>query len=455
MKKYGILFVTLACLCLLAFVSCDSTPTDTPDTTVQDVTTAEPATDAPTETPTDAPTDAPTETTEPETEPQPTELVIDEESIGRILVAYYKENAPASDSVYKSADNFRKRIQAKTDLSIRVTRVRQTSESQSVTFLIGDTPYDETEQVRAALPSNSYTVQIIGRKIVILGSDDTLTVKALKEFCTRVLDNPERAQTGRITILPEDGFTVTLDAPYTMADMLADGMTITADYTELLNSPAQGQYRVAQGAASDGTFVYLALRNSDDTGSVITKHRLDDGSLVAVSPVLDLGHANDMTFNTEKNLLVVAHGQTEGKILTLVNPDTLDFIEDVNIEKGAGAITYNPNTDSYAISQGGKSLHMLDKDLKYVTSFDRTKPDGYTAQGMGSDETYIYFPMSSSSQNILDTFDWEGNPVCHIILPTAHESESLFYVNGRHFVSFNYNGATVYEIFFRCILPEE
>ena len=453
MNKYGILFVTLVCLCLLMLASCDTAP-DIPDTTVQNVTTAEPATETPTDAPTDVPTAAPTETSEPETESQPTELVIDEESIGRILVAYHKEDAPASDSVYKSADNFRKRIQVKTDMSVRVTRVRQTSESQSVTFLIGDTPYDETEQVRAALPANSYTVQIIGRKIVIIGSDDTLTVKALKEFCTRVLDNPERAQTGKLTILPEDSFTVTLDQPYTMADMLADGLIITTDYTELLNSPAQGQYRVAQGAACDGTFVYLALRNSDDTGAVITKHRLDDGSFVAKSGVLDLGHANDMTFNTEKNLIVVAHGQTEGKILTLVNPDTLELVEDVTIEKGSGAITYDPATNSYAISQGGKSLHMLDKDLKYVTSFDRTKPDGYTAQGMGSDDQYIFFPMSGSAQNILDTYDWEGNPVCHIILPTTHESESLFYVNGRHFVAFNVNGSTVYEIFFRCILPE-
>ena len=457
MKKYGILFVTLACLCLLLLVSCDSTPAETIETTLDEgVTTMEPPTEAPTETPTEEGTEAPTEeTAEAETETQPVELVIDEENNGRILVAFYEENAPASDSVYKSADAFRKRILAKTDLSVRVTRARNTSSSNSVTFLIGDTPYEETAAVKAALPENSYAVQVVGRKIVIIGSDDTLTVKALKEFCDRVLNNPERAQTGRITIRPEDSFTVTLDAPYTLADMIADGMLLTTDYTELLNSPAQGQYRVAQGAASDGTFVYLALRNSDDTGSVITKHRLDDGSLVAVSPVLDLGHANDMTFNTEKNLLVVAHGQTEGKILTLVNPETLEFIEDVNIEKGSGAITYNPNTDSYAISQGGKSLHMLDKDLKYVTSFDRTKPDGYTAQGMGSDDQYIFFPMSGSAQNILDTFDWEGNPVGQIIIPTKHESESLFFVNGRHFVAFNVNGSTVYEIFFRCILPEE
>ena len=32
------------------------------------------------------------------------------------------------------------------------------------------------------LPENSYAVQIMGRKIIIIGSDDTLTVKSLKEF---------------------------------------------------------------------------------------------------------------------------------------------------------------------------------------------------------------------------------------------------------------------------------
>lgn len=364
-------------------------------------------------------------------------------------MAYYKENALASDSVYKSADSFRKLIQSKTELMIRVTRVRQTSDNDAVTFLIGDTPYDETAKVKEFLPANSYAVQVIGRKIVIIGSDDTLTVKALKEFCDKVLNNPERA---KLTVLPEDSFTVTLDKPYSIGNMVADGLTPTADYAEILHSPKQGQYSISQGAASDGTYVYIALRNSDDTGVVIVKHRLDDGSFVAVSPVLQLGHANDMTYNTEKNLLVVAHGQKQGKILTLVNPDTLEFIEDVNIEKGSGAITYNPVTNSYAISQGGKSLHMLDADLQYVTSYERTKLSGSTAQGMGSDESYIYFPMSGSGQNILDTFDWDGNRICQVILPTPHESESLFYVNGRHFVSFNYDGGTVYEIFFRCVM---
>ena len=421
------------------------------------VTTAEPGTEAlDTEEQTTAPETTPEETTEAVTE-QP-ELVINTEEEGRILVAYYKSTdpqKPASDSVYQSAQNFSKILLAKTGLTVKVTRVRNTSPNPAVTFLIGDTPYEETALVKESLPANSYAMQPVGRKIVIVGTDPSLTVKALKEFCDRVLNNPERVSDGCITVCPEDAFTVTLEQAYTVSDMVADGLNVTADYAELFHANPYGQYGVAQGAATDGTYIYVALRNSDDTGSVIIKHRMDDGSFVARSQVLDLGHANDMTYNTAKNLLVVAHGQKQGKILTVVNPETLEFIEDVNIEKGSGAITYNPATNSYAISQGGKTLHMLDADLQYVLSFDRTKPEGYTAQGMGSDEELIYFPMSGNGQNILDTYDWEGHPVCHVILPTPYESESLFYVNGRYFVNFNHQGAVVFEIFFRCVLPVE
>lgn len=462
MKKILILFVGAVLLAMTLLLAACNPASETPESDMTSLVADSSTVQAPeTEKTTDVATETEIETdafmevtTEVETLPIPTEQVINAEESGRILVAYYKQN-PASDSIYNSAENFRKIIRDKTGLAVKVTRVRQTSDNDAVTFLIGDTPYGETASVKASLPENSYAVQIIGRKIVIIGSNDVLTVKALKEFCDKVLNNPELATDGSLTVRPEDCFTVTLDRPYTISDMVADGLTVTADYAEILHANKEGQYSISQGAASDGTYAYIALRNSDDTGAVIVKYRLDDGSFVAKSPVLKLGHANDMTYNTAKNILVVAHGQTEGKILTLVNPETLEFIEDVNIEKGAGAITYNPATNAYAISQGGKSLHMLDKDLVYVTSYERTKLDGYTAQGMGSDESYIYFPMSGSGQNILDTFDWEGNRITQIILPTPHESESLFYVNGRHFVSFNHNGGTVYEIFFRCILPTE
>ena len=89
-KRFKLLLIALACLCLLLLVSCDSTPAETIETTLDEgVTTMEPPTEAPTETPTEEGTEAPTEeTAEAETETQPVELVIDEDHGGRILVPH-------------------------------------------------------------------------------------------------------------------------------------------------------------------------------------------------------------------------------------------------------------------------------------------------------------------------------------------------------------------------------
>ena len=78
-----------------------------------------------------------------------------------------------------------------------------------------------------------------------------------------------------------------------------------------------------------------------------------------------------------------------------------------------------------------------------------TKPD-YTAQGMGSDEDFIYFPMSGSADNILDVYDWDGNPVGIITIPLKLESESMFWFGGNYYVNFyeSGNGAKLYRLEF-------
>lgn len=458
MKK--LCLVLLACVMGLGFVmtGCEggspvetAAPTDTAESPATAATTEAPTTDTPaSEAPaTEAPsTEAPTEA---ETTPaEPAGLVINADSSCRILTPHLTP-APATDSVYISAEALRDVIKETTGLNMRLTKTKNGSDNDKFVILVGETAYPETQTVLETLPEGGYALQVVGNKLVILGKTENLTVKALSIFVETVLKNPERVTEGQITVLPEDCFVRAHEGDYGVGDMVADGLTVYADFREIIHAAGRGQYAIAQGAASDGTYVYMALRNSDDSGSVILKHRLDDGSFVAVSPVLDLGHANDMTYNTEKNLLVVAHGQKEGKILTIVDPETLEFIKDVDIQKGAGAITYNPATNSYAISQGGKSLHFLDAELGYVKSFTRTKPEGYTAQGMGSDERYIYFPMSGSSRNIFDVFDWEGNPVTYVYMATGMESESMFYVNGKHYVSFNHQGVKVAEMTFVAV----
>jgi len=393
---------------------------------------------------TQATTEAVTE--EPVTE-APTHVTIDEDC--RLVVsAKTYQTAYLLDSVKVLQAS----IQTATGHKLTISRINSATVSPNGSILVGQTPCDESKAVAEALPDNSYTITVKDGKVVVLGSDDNLTVYAMAKFRDEILTSDAYVQEGKLVLPVDYAQTVTVEKPLALKDMLANGFGVTTTSQYVLKAnPTQG-CGIAQGAASDGTYVYLAMRNSDDTGTVIAKHRLDDGSFVAVSGVLDLGHANDMTFNTKQNVLVVAHGQKQGKILTLINPETLEAIENVDIEKGAGAIAYRPENDTYAISQGGKSLHFLDGELAYVKSFERTKVEGYTAQGMGADENFIFFPMSSAANNILDTFDWDGNKVGEILIPMAQESESLIYVNGRYFVVFNVSGAVLYEIFFQCYL---
>lgn len=211
-----------------------------------------------------------------------------------------------------------------------------------------------------------------------------------------------------------------------------------------------GDCYVAQGAASDGKNAYFVLRNSTDDGAVILKYSLSPFKVLDCSEKFNGGHCNDLTYNSKTKKVVLAHGQTEGKILTMIDAETLKVEGNVNITVGSGAITYNTARDRYAISQGGTTLHFADGSLKTLSSHTRTDNTGYTAQGMGSDDKFIYFPMSGSKDNKLVVYDWDARYIMTLTVPVAMESESMFCVNGDHYVCFycggSRKGADLYRI---------
>lgn len=207
---------------------------------------------------------------------------------------------------------------------------------------------------------------------------------------------------------------------------------------------------VAQGAASDGKNAYFVLRNSSDNGAVILKYSLSPFKVLDCSERFDGGHCNDLTYNDKTGKVILAHGQTQGKILTMIDAQTLRVEGNVDITVGSGAITYNASRDRYAISQGGTTLHFADGSLKALSSHTRTDKIGYTAQGMGSDDKFIYFPMSGSGDNKLVVYDWDARYIMTLTVPLAMESESMFSVNGEHYVCFycggSKKGADLYRI---------
>ena len=208
------------------------------------------------------------------------------------------------------------------------------------------------------------------------------------------------------------------------------------------------EYVVAQGCCSDGKYIYGVIRKSDDSGVIIRKHKLSDGSYVATSEELFLGHVNDLTYDAKNDRIVCAQGQSLGGVLVFIDPHTLTITGSVELDTKAGAITYNEKTDRYAISRGGKTLEILNSDFEIIASYQRTDKTGYTAQGMGSDDHYLYFPMSfKDRKNIVVVYDWDGNYITTVKSDVTREAESMFWVNGKYYFAHNYflEGMNVWE----------
>lgn len=224
--------------------------------------------------------------------------------------------------------------------------------------------------------------------------------------------------------------------------------TVSLQSTKIAVLEKTKEYVVAQGCCSDGKYIYGVIRKSDDSGVIIRKHKLSDGSYVATSEELFLGHGNDLTYDAKNDRIVCAQGQSLGGVLVFIDPHTLTITGSVELDTKAGAITYNEKTDRYAISRGGKTLEILNSDFEIIASYQRTDKTGYTAQGMGSDDHYLYFPMSfKDRKNIVVVYDWDGNYITTVKSDVTREAESMFWVNGKYYFAHNYflEGMNVWE----------
>ncbi len=412
-----ILLFIISALMLLSFAACAPDAPGTEDTTVL------PGSD----------------TTDRAPEASGLDIVKDGESAFTLI-----RSERSTAAITQSVVNIKNDIKDKTGAALGVSDdwnndVINPYDPESFEILVGDTNRAESIEVLASLPENSYTVTARGNKLVIIGTDDNLTVLALHDFEKNILKNSDKCSKGMLVFAPEDSITVTLEGELTVKEMLSKKYKVQVSAKSLFKSPRQDDCYVAQGAASDGTYAYFVLRNADDTAAVINKHKLDGGALVATARFTNLGHGNDMTYDAKNHRLVVSPSE---KTLVLIDPDTLELISTVNISAAASGITYSVERDQYAISKGGKSLNILDSNFKAVKNGSRSDNTGYTVQGMGSDEECIYFIMSGNNtgDNVLVVYTWEGRYLGIIKVPVSYEGESMYWVNGKYYTIYHIGG---------------
>ena len=303
--------------------------------------------------------------------------------------------------------------------------------------------------------TSGYVIKVVGKKLIIAGSDETWTVLAMEAFAKSCLSNPEYCHDGTLE-LPGNYSETRKDAdPQFIASFLKSGRKFTLQATLVGTVPQKGTYTVAQGAASDGKHVYFTMKGGEDSNHdshcIVYKYTLSPFEQVAFSEDFNGHHANDMAFDTKNKRVLVVNGTGASSQLTALDAETLE-VSTIKTSLGIGGMTYNPKRNVYGITQGGKKYQIADEN--FVTTKDFGRSDGmvntYTAQGMGSDDSYVYFPMSPKSgggtDNILCTYDWEGKHVADLHIDLNMESESMFYAGGRYYVNFYSSGARLYQI---------
>ena len=307
---------------------------------------------------------------------------------------------------------------------------------------------------------HGYSVKASGNKIFIIGTDNAWTTLGMEFLCGKIMTKPEYCSEGTFKI--PDTFSHTQDSedPQLIASLLSRGRTFDLVPVEVGICPREGDFKVAQGAASDGEFVYFTMKGNEDSSTHdsdvrIYKYSLSPFEFKGVSETFNGHHANDMTYDTKNDRSLVVHGSGASQNLTAITTKpAMGKPSVITTTLGIGGLSYNAKRDIYGITQGGSKYQTADASFKLIKNYGRNDnmKSTYTAQGMGSDDSYVYFPMSPNSNspekvNLLVVYDWDGRYVGNLKIPLTIESESMFYAAGEYYVVFYDKAAALYRVY--------
>lgn len=206
---------------------------------------------------------------------------------------------------------------------------------------------------------------------------------------------------------------------------------------------ADPEYATIQGGYFNGVKFYIAAVHQNEEGYEFARILVldKDGTVLRESEPLPLDHANNITFNTKLNMLVVTHCQSPDEkydYYSMVDPDTFEITETDYLCSPFFAIAYCPEKDMYASGEwGGQTLDLWRGDLYQLTSKSVEAPETLS-QGMFCDADAIYFVRSSQNgyKAEIRMYDWYLRFIrsIELELPDGVEPESINIVEGKTYV---------------------
>lgn len=225
---------------------------------------------------------------------------------------------------------------------------------------------------------------------------------------------------------------------------------ITADGQPYSVLPMDG-YSVGQGAVSDGTYGYFLLSGGDGTNCLIYKIDMRTWEVVKTN-VIAVEHGNGVAYNPNTNKLVVSHCTPNPELVSIVNPDTLEVEEVLDLGRGVQSITYNAKHGMYVIRVNGTwDMALLDENFEEVAYFKGVNSN-LGKQCISCDDDYIYRldsgVIADPGTEAIVVYDWDGNYVGVYRVNSTQETEALIVYNGEYYITFYQTGARVYKLDF-------
>lgn len=319
-------------------------------------------------------------------------------------------------------------------------------------ILIGLTDRKESIALHKQLKERTFGVQTTDKKLIIVGYDDNMTAVAVR-YCLEnyVIGGGSIGQViepGLFTVPANYSVTSPAEAQTPANTIHIGGKYTLTEATVFAEIAKDGNYKVMQGAATDGTYLYYCIENQALAAheSYIYKIEIATGKVVKRSASLQLDHSNDMTYNPNLNQLVVVHNAPNRKLVSFVDVTTLEKINTINIGREIFCMAYNEKRNQYVVGlSGGQTFCVLDSNFEYIREYSPVASTGYTTQGMTCDDNFLYFAQSGA--NVVVVYDWDGYQVAIIPIEfTNIETENICIVGNDIYIGFyrSGNGGIIY-----------
>lgn len=219
----------------------------------------------------------------------------------------------------------------------------------------------------------------------------------------------------------------------------------------VMNVQPVDKIRQLEGACSDGAYIFqIMIDPSSTTGTekaIIVKIDPNTWKIVATSDQMaELNHANDITYDSRINLLMISNNYPNYTQVSAVRPGSLTYYAGMTIEHPLYSLAFikiNGESNYYSGISGTYDFGIYDGAFDTIKTFNGQN-NGCTRQSIETDGENIY--CLYSDMNCIYKYNKEGDYIgrCYLQDPASdgksYEAEGIFFHNGNMYVSYNILG---------------